>query len=188
MARVVAHISFDGREGLPIPVSQATEMRGRDAEFASLYERHYRDVFRYVLVVVRSRDEAEDVTAEAFERAYRAWTVDGFPVERGLPWLLLTARRICTDRWRRLRRRTRIVRDARPGHAEGNQDRTEFWLWFDALSAALTDRQREVLVLRYQRDLSDADIAQVLGLTESGVRSLIARALECLRKHPELLP
>ena len=32
------------------------------------------------------------------------------------------------------------------------------------------------------------DIAIVLGLSESGVRSLIARALECLRNHPELLP
>lgn len=172
---------------MAIPVAQP-ESRIRDAGFASLYERHYRDVFRYVLALVRSREEAEDVTAEAFERAYRAWAADAFPVERVLPWLLLTARRISTDRWRRLRRRARVVRDARPSHAEGSQDRTDFWLWFDALTTALTDRQREVLVLRYQRDLSDADIAAVLGLSESGVRSLIARALDCLRKHPELLP
>jgi RNA polymerase sigma-70 factor (ECF subfamily) len=186
MDRVVARTSVDRGEGLAIPVAQA-ESRIRDAGFASLYERHYRDVFRYVLALVRSRDEAEDITAETFERAYRAWAAGGFPVDRGLPWLLLTARRISTDRWRRLRRRTRVVRDTRPSPAEGDQDRTEFWVWFDALSAALTDRQREVLILRYQRDLSDADIAVVLGLSESGVRSLIARALECLRNHPELL-
>jgi DNA-directed RNA polymerase specialized sigma24 family protein len=44
-----------------------------------------------------------------------------------------------------------------------------------------------VLVLRYQRDLTDADIASVLGMSESGVRSLVARAVEALRAHPELL-
>jgi DNA-directed RNA polymerase specialized sigma24 family protein len=51
----------------------------------------------------------------------------------------------------------------------------------------LTARQREVLVLRYQRDLTDADIGSVMRLSESGVRSLVARALAILRSHPELL-
>jgi RNA polymerase sigma factor (sigma-70 family) len=189
MDRVVAHISLNRGDSLVIPVAPALDGRAGDAEFASLYERHYRDVFRYVLALVRSLDEAEDITAEAFERAYRAWAADGFPGERGLPWLLLTARRIATDRWRRLGRRTRALREVRPRHQAGmSQERTEFWLWFDALARALTDRQREVLVLRYQRDLDDADIALVMGLSESGVRSLVARALECLRAHPELLP
>jgi RNA polymerase sigma factor (sigma-70 family) len=185
----MARISVDRGESLAATAARASDVPARDAEFASLYQRHYRDVFRYVLALVRSHDEAEDVTAEAFERAYQAWTVEGFPRERGLPWLLLTARRISTDRWRRLRRRTRVGRDAHPRRSDGiGHDRTEFWLWFEALAEALTDRQREVLVLRYQRDLSDADIAVVMDLSESGVRSLIARALERLRSHPELLP
>lgn len=185
----MTRISMNREESLAIPGAQASDVHAGDAEFASLYERHYRDVFRYVLALVRSHDEAEDVTAEAFERAYRAWATNGFPGERGLPWLLLTARRISTDRWRRLGRRARVIHEARPRHAGSiGHERTEFWLWFDALARALTDRQREVLVLRYQRDLSDADIALVMGLSESGVRSLVARALECLRAHPELLP
>jgi RNA polymerase sigma-70 factor (ECF subfamily) len=189
MDRVMARISVDRGESLATPVARTSDVRGRDAEFASLYERRYRDVYRYVLALVRSHDEAEDITAESFERAYRAWTTGDFPGERGLPWLLLTARRISTDRWRRLRRRTRLVRHAHPRRPDGtSHDQTEFWLWFDALAEALTDRQREVLVLRYQRDLSDADIAIVMDLSESGVRSLIARALVCIRAHPELLP
>jgi RNA polymerase sigma factor (sigma-70 family) len=55
------------------------------------------------------------------------------------------------------------------------------------VSAALTARQREALVLRHQRDLTDADIARIMGISESGVRSLVARALEVLRDHPELI-
>ena len=77
------------------------------------------------------------------------------------------------------------VRPADPTNA--GEVRTEFWAWFDAVGTILSDRQREAVVLRYQRDLTDADIGEILGLTESGVRSLIARALASLRQHPEVL-
>jgi RNA polymerase sigma-70 factor, ECF subfamily len=187
MERVMAHFFVARGESPAISVARA-DVHRRDAEFASLYERHFRDVFRYVLALTRSRDDADDVTAETFERAYRTWTTDRAPGTLGLPWLLLTARRINTDRWRRLRRRAQVVRDTRTTHAAGaSSERTEFWLWFDSVAEVLTDRQHEVLVLRYQRDLTDADIAKVMGLSESGVRSLIARALQRLRAHPELL-
>lgn len=148
------------------------------------YEAHYRDVYRYLLALTRSASDAEELTAEVFERALRAW--DTVP-ERPLPWLLLTARRIATDRWRRVVRLVGIQRRLRPGGpADAGEARTEFWAWFDALAAVLTPRQREVLVLRYQRDLSDPEIGQILGISPSGVRSLVARALEVLRAHPEL--
>jgi RNA polymerase sigma factor (sigma-70 family) len=59
-------------------------------------------------------------------------------------------------------------------------------MWLDALSEALPGRQRDVIFLRYQRDLTDAEIGEVLGLSASGVRTLASRALLALRKHPEL--
>jgi RNA polymerase sigma-70 factor (ECF subfamily) len=185
----MARISVHRGAGAVGAASHAVLASDEEAEFVSLYVRHYRDVYRYVLSLVRSHDEAEDVVADAFERAYRAWRSASFPAGRPLPWLLLTARRITTDRWRRLRRLARVGRDSAARHGDGiGHGQTEFWLWFDALSEALPDRQREVLVLRYQRDLSDADIGLVMELSESGVRSLVARALESLRAHPELLP
>lgn len=184
----MARVTVNRGEGLTVPAIRSSEASGQEAEFVALYQRHYRDVYRYILALVRSHDEAEDITAEAFERAYRGWTTGKLPADRGLPWLLLTARRISTDRWRRLRRLARVVRDAGARHDDRvGHGQAEFWLWFDALSEALPDRQREVLVLRYHRDLSDADIGVVMNLSESGVRSLVARALESLRAHPELL-
>lgn len=154
----------------------------------SVYALHYRDVYRYVLGLTRSHDEADDVTAETFERAIRAWATSAALPERPLPWLLLTARRIATDRWRRARRLGLLIGAlGRRSTDRAEGDRTEFWLWFDAVARVLSDRQREVLVLRYQRDLTDTDIAAILGITPSGVRSLVARALAVLRAHPELL-
>jgi RNA polymerase sigma factor, sigma-70 family len=150
-----------------------------------VYADHYRDVFRYALTLTRSVEDAEEITADTFERSLRTWS--HVPV-RPVAWLLLTARRIATDRWRRARRLARIVVMAQSTRFASFADRDpEFGAWFDALAEVLTPRQREVLILRYQRDLTDADIGVVMGLSESGVRSLVARALAELRSHPELL-
>ena len=168
-----------------IVVVSGRPARADPAVIERIYADHYRDVFRYVLGLTRSVEDAEEITADTFERALRTWRQ---VPDRPIAWLLVTARRMATDRWRRARRLARIIAlsaPARPGPAS-NPD-AEFWDWFEALGRVLTTRQREVLVLRYQRDLTDADIGRVMGLSESGVRSLVARALEVLRLHPEVL-
>jgi RNA polymerase sigma factor (sigma-70 family) len=95
------------------------------------------------------------------------------------------------DRWRR----DRLIRwlpfttgrsASDPPDADDPGGRTEFWLWLDQLAKALPPRQRDVVFLRYQRDLSDEEIGDILGLSASGVRTLASRALAALRSHPEL--
>lgn len=157
-------------------------------EFEGAYLRHYRDVYRYVLGLTRDLGGAEDLVAATFERAFRAWKRPGGPPDPALPWLLVIARHLATDRWRRGRRsiKAMISPGARPA-ADAGEARTEFWMWFDAVAVVLTDRQREVLLLRYQRELSDEDIGSIMHMSESAVRSLVSRALAALRSHPELL-
>jgi RNA polymerase sigma-70 factor (ECF subfamily) len=165
----------------------------RAATFEEAYRSHYRDVYRYVLVMSHQRDEADDIVGDVFKRAFEAWRDGRGPAGRALPWLLLIARRVLTDRWRRGRLIAWVSLGssddtARRGGAaiDRTADEREFWMWLDALSRSLPARQREVLLLRYQRDLTDAEIGEVLGLSESGVRSLAARAVAALRRHPEL--
>jgi len=161
---------------VPAPVSDSVEQA---------YAAHYMAVFRYALALTRSVPDAEDLTAEVFARALHSWRV---VPPRPLPWLLLVARRIATDRVRRARRFVVALGGVRPARApDAGEARTEFWAWFEAIGTILTNRQREALVLRYGRDLTDTEIGEILGLSESGVRSLIARALASLREHPELL-
>lgn len=161
--------------------------RSRDqAAFEAIYRENYRDVFRYVLVRTGHREDAEDVTNETFERAYRAWD-GGSPAHAPLPWLLLTARRMTTDRWRRARRFVFVrLNPARESVPEASTGEMETLRWLEVFGAVLSSHQQEALVLRYHRDLSDADIATIMSLTPSGVRSLIARALTKLRDHPEV--
>ncbi len=169
--------------------------------FEAIYEANFGAVYRYALLATRRSADAEDVVSDTFARALSAWTRGHGPAGRPLPWLLLICRRIMTDRWRRQRLIgwLPMVRSGRPG-SDGDVDAgvdpgadddafrvREFWLWLDSVTKVLPQRQREVLFLRYERDLDDDDIGQVLGLTASGVRSLTARAIASLRRHPELL-
>jgi RNA polymerase sigma-70 factor (ECF subfamily) len=158
--------------------------------FEALYRRRYRDVFRYALLMLRRVEDAEDVTAEAFQRAYSAWQAGRGPSGQALPWLLLITRRLVIDKVRRRRLISWLplggLNPAREPAGEADTARTDFWLWFDSFARELPDRQREVLILRYQRDLDDQSIGEILGLSESGVRSLVARACETLRRNPEI--
>ncbi len=169
--------------------------------FEAIYEANFRAVYRYALLATRRSADAEDVVSDTFARALSAWTRGHGPAGRPLPWLLLICRRIVTDRWRRQRLigwlpmvqsgRRGSDGDVEAGVDPGADDDAfrvrEFWLWLDSVTRVLPHRQREVLFLRYERDLDDDDIGQVLGLTASGVRSLTARAIASLRRHPELL-
>jgi RNA polymerase sigma factor (sigma-70 family) len=168
----------------------STQPPGDRPTFEEVYRRHERDVVRYLTIMLGDPDDAQDLAADAFRRALEAWRDGRGPAGRALPWLLTIARRLVINRWRRRRlfRRLPIGFDAPSATPDVSaNDATEFWLWLAALSRAIPDRQREVLVLRYRRDLSDEEIGEVVGLTASGVRSLVARAIQSLRNHPELL-
>ena len=75
----------------------------RVTSFEAVYEAHYRDVSRHVILTTGGRDDTEEIVAETFARAFAAWRSGHGPAGRPLPWLLVIARRISTDRWRRRR-------------------------------------------------------------------------------------
>lgn len=161
-----------------------------DDTFERLYRERYRDVYRYTLLMLRSAEDAEDVTGEAFHRAFAAWGSGHGPTGQALPWLLLIARRLVIDRARRRRLISWLplgrLSPANEAATSTGTGRAEFWLWFERFARELPERQREVLILRYQRDLDDESIGEILGLSPSGVRSLVARACATLRRNPEI--
>jgi RNA polymerase sigma-70 factor (ECF subfamily) len=158
------------------------------ATFEEIYAAHHRDVLRYAALMLRDPDEAADVAAEAFVRAFAAWSANRGPAGRALPWLLLITRRVVVDRWRRRRLISWLpILDGSSIAAPDRTAESDFWLWLDRLAEALPQRQREVIFLRYRRDLTDDEIGEIMGLSASGVRSLLARAIRGLRDHPELL-
>jgi RNA polymerase sigma factor (sigma-70 family) len=160
-----------------------------DGAFQAVFEAHYQRVCWYALAMLHDPADAEESAAETFDRAYRAWISGRRPEALPLPWLLV----ICRNVVRARRRRARLIawiplpEHARePEAAAGDLDAAEFRIWLGQLEGVVSGREREALTLRYIDDLGDSGAALVLGISPSGFRTLVSRAIAKLRDHPEV--
>ena len=159
---------------------------GTEAEsFAALYERTFPRVYAYVASLLRDRSAAEDVTAQAFERAYRKRS--SYRVRRGSmeAWLFGIARNAALDELRRRKRRATLESDPEDHDAPSAEDQAELALRRETVRAglaALDGKERELIALKFSGGLSNAEIARVLGMSETNAGTRLHRALTKLRK------
>ena len=159
--------------------------------FEELYRSSRDDVYAYVVTLLRDRVAAEDVTALAFERAYRRRRT--FDRRRGeeRAWLFGIARNAALDELRRRRRIAALVTDPEDVEAAGPEDGADIALrraTVRSALAALPARERELIALKFHAGLSNAEIARVLGVSESNAGTLLHRTIEKLRKACDATP
>ena len=153
--------------------------------FEDLYRSSRDDVFAYVATMLRDRAAAEDVTEVAFERAYRRRrTFDrGRGEERA--WLFGIARNAALDELRRRKHLAKLVADPADHAAQPVDDGVEVALARTTVRQALAKlpaREREIVALKFHAGLSNAELARVLGVSESNAGTLLHRTMEKLRK------
>jgi len=153
-------------------------------DFDALYRAARDDVFAYVATLLRDRGAAEDVTALAFERAFRKR--EKFDSRRGSPrsWLFGIARNAALDELRN-RRRTSALATEPVSDAAGPDDEADLALRRAAVRTALADlpaREREVIALKFHAGLDNAELAGVLGISVSNAGTRLHRALTTLRE------
>lgn len=153
--------------------------------FAALYERTFPKVYAYVASLLRDRAAAEDVTAQAFERAYRKRR--GYRPGRGSvdAWIFGIARNAALDELRRRKRRASLEVEPADHAAPGTDELVDLALKRDVVRAALADldaKERELIALKFAGGLSNSSIAEVLGTSESNVGTRLHRILTRLRK------
>jgi RNA polymerase sigma-70 factor (ECF subfamily) len=164
---------------------RSSELQTSWERFEALYRSSRDDVFAYVVTLLCDRAAAEDVTALAFERAYRRRRT--FDRRRGeeRAWLFGIARNAALDELRRRRRLARLVSDPEDAVELEAHDRTEVALRrtvvMDALSK-LPAREREIIALKFHAGMHNTEVARVLGISESAAGSLLYRTMEKLRK------
>lgn len=158
--------------------------RARDGDsqaFVELVGRHQDRVFRFVVRMLGSRDDAMDLAQDTFIKAWQAmprWREDA---QFGT-WLLQIARNAALD----VLRRRQVVAfepldddaayvDPGPDPEAQLHTRQRFQMLETALQAIAVEH-REVLLLREVEDLSYAEIAATLGVAEGTVKSRLARA------------
>ena len=164
------------------PVSGEAE---RAEPFESLYERTFPRVYAYVASLLRDRATAEDVTAQAFERAYRRRR--SFRAARGTPdaWIFGIARNAALDELRRRRRRARLEADPEDVSLAASEEEADLTLRRETVRAALdrlSGQERDIVALKFAGGLTNGELARVLRTSESNVGTRLHRTVEKLRE------
>ncbi|MEU7526181.1 SigE family RNA polymerase sigma factor [Saccharothrix sp. NPDC042600] len=148
-----------------------------------LYRQHRMRLVRLALLLVDEPSTAEDVVQEAFTGLYRNWS--RLRDAQAAVGYLRTA---VVNGSRSVLRRRKTARDYTPPHvanARSAESLAMLTAEHQAVVKALSQlppRQREVLVLRYYGDLSEAEIAEATGISKGTVKSTASRALDALQK------
>jgi RNA polymerase sigma-70 factor (sigma-E family) len=158
----------------------------RDDAVAALFTAHHAALLRLAGLLLRDGDMAEDVVQDAFARFYVA-----YPRLResdaALPYLRRTVVNLCHSRLRRLGV-ARSHRGEVPAHAAPADTaaglRDDQVAVLRALSD-LSDRQRTCLMLRFYEDLTETEIAAVLGISPNSVKTHVQRGMAALGERLE---
>jgi RNA polymerase sigma-70 factor, ECF subfamily len=187
-ARLVLGALASESEPLQAATDEQLASRGDAVSFTELYERYLPAVYRYIGAHVRAREEAEDLTSEAFRQM---WTSRRGYGRLGTfrAWLFSIVRHTVADHYRRQRPTAQlapavaehVVDEAPTPEDHVVQDERE--LHARQLVGELSLEQQEILRLRFAAELSYAEIAEVIGKREDAVKKIAYRALQVLRER-----
>jgi len=154
------------------------------SDFGQLYQQHRLSVYRYLRARVRSDEDALDLAASTFERAFAS--LGRFRRRDGgvQAWLLRIARNTAIDAHRRRRATVDLATaNGQLGRVALETDRRDqASVEILDLVARLPDQQREALLLRYAGGLTAREIGSVIGKREGAVQKQIERGLAALRE------
>jgi RNA polymerase sigma-70 factor, ECF subfamily len=161
----------------PDPRTVERARRGELLAFEELVRAFQADVFRFAWHLTRDQTLAEDVTQEAFLRAFRF--MGGFRGEQKFgSWLLAIARNCAMDALRRQHRLTRTLEASAQRTVADASARVEL----DAALRSVSPEHRETFLLVEVFGLSYQETADVLGLAVGTVKSRMFRARQALSK------
>lgn len=155
-----------------------------DRVFAELVDREFRGIAAAVAMIVGRPAVAEEITQDAFERAYARWHRVS-TLERPGAWVRRVALNEAVSATRRAgaerRAIERLVRRNPPTDTTQAADPPDDALW--AAVVELPTAQLRAVVMHYGADLAIDDIAREMELTNTAVKSLLFRARQELRKR-----
>jgi RNA polymerase sigma factor (sigma-70 family) len=153
-------------------------------DFAGMYDEHVWRVYGFFAYWARSRADAEDLTQLTFERAWKAW--DRYDENRAsvATWLMVIARNLLIDHARaNPAKRQRFANEGELEALPAEPDRPSLGLdpELERALGALSDRERELIAMRFGGDLNGPEIASLTGLTLANVQQILSRALRRMR-------
>jgi len=179
-------ISFYMLDGEKKLISDA--VKGRPSAFGSLYDHYHSKIYRFVLVKVSHREEAEDLTHQVF---LSAWQNIATYKYRGSPfgsWLYQIARNKIIDHYRAKRPAVELENADEEYFLSSDEDldsSIDASLNMEQVMSAIRELKplyQDVIIMRFVEELSPKEVAAALGKTEGAVKLLQHRALKELKK------
>lgn len=176
----------------PGPVTAPAPVDGpglRELDFEGFAATRWRRLVRTAYLLTGDHHEAEDVVQATFAKVYRNWSrISRLEEPDAYVRRALVNNNLSRHRRRRVRQLlTPVLPDRANPAGGGHHDVEERSVLLQAL-AALPQRQRAVVVLRYWEDMSERQVADVLGCSPGNVKSQASRGLAKLRGNPALAP
>lgn len=171
-----------------LPAKVQAAAKWSESAYREVYSRYIKPVNAYILRRVRNHHDAEDLTAQVFVQAFdhldpeKAGTDDEVA-----SWLFTSARNATANHTRR--RRYVVSVEEIPEPADESEDPGEAVLDDEMLSrvldaiSQLPEERRRALILRFVEQLPHAEIAEMLGRTETSARVLLHRTIAHLRRE-----
>lgn len=165
--------------------------RGSEEEFLRVYDAHADEVFAFFAFRVGNQADAEDLTQVLFERALTSWHRYDPRRTKPITWLIAIARNMLIDRHRRRQTRPEsLVEDfahlenAMPSAPSAEDASRALGVEPELASAlaALSDRERELIAMRYGANLKGTEIADATGLSLANVQQILSRAHRRVRE------
>jgi len=160
--------------------------QGDKEAFTQLYESRFDKIYRYVVLRIGNKTEAEDMTQQVFLNALQS--INSFKW-KGIPfsaWLFRIAHNLVVDYLRKQRKVITIPLNESASRSDSDpQLVAEHRLDIEQLIAAtkrLTKAQQEVISLRFAGELTIAEVAKVMSKSEGAVKALQHSAIVALRK------
>jgi RNA polymerase sigma-70 factor (sigma-E family) len=173
----------------PLPVVTRDERMDADTALTALYTSHYRQLVRLAALLLDDLSTSEEVVQDAYVRMHGAWRRIRDP-DAAVGYLRTTVVNLARSRMRRRLVAQRHLPKPMP-HAPSAEHGALEQLERDQVVRALRSlpaRQRECLVLRYYADLSEAQIAETMGISPGAVKSHASRGIATLRARLEAQP
>jgi len=151
-----------------------------------LYEENFDKIYRYVVLKIGDRAEAEDMTQQVFLNALKSISSYKYKGMRFSSWLFRIAHNQVVDYYRKRQRSATVPLDENIVSGYDNPGlATERKIEIEQMTMAtrqLTQAQQEVISLRFAGELSIAEVAQVMKKSEGAVKALQHAAILSLRK------
>ena len=156
----------------------------REQDWDALYVEQLPRVYNFFRYRVGDGAVAEDLTSLTFEKAWQARARYRRDLAGFSTWLLTIARNVAIDHFRARRAHAPIDEAAEVAGGATPEELSERRSDFERLSsllAALPERERELIALKYGAELSNRAIAKHTGLSESNVGTILHRTIQALR-------